>query len=343
MATKRLRYDPSHDLYVVLGVAPSATPDELQRAFRQRAKEVHPDLHPENKQANQQFQALNDAYNTLSNPPLRAEYDRLRQARLGFAERYFNRDAGWFVDDQHPPDPDGVDPERDQPDFSQWRSTAYRGNAGWEAGWTARGAQDTPDSPGSPAAGGVFRAAWRRMMRSYSHRLVLSVLAFVLFANIAAVLVLPQVTALIDSAVSAQTTRTAQAHAAQTRRSQPRFVLLNRTPTPMPDAPAPTCANPQVRISAPTNGAEINMERFDIRGSAAPPGFAAFTIEIDSLSSGARWILSLPIDRPVTNGVLVEAVSIGNMPMGDYLLRLRVQIQDGSFLPPCEVRIRRKR
>jgi DnaJ domain len=76
---KRIRYDPANDLYSVLGLSPSATAEEIRRSFRQRAKAVHPDLNPKNADwAHQQFQRLNDAYDILSDPSLRTEYDQRR-------------------------------------------------------------------------------------------------------------------------------------------------------------------------------------------------------------------------------------------------------------------------
>lgn len=76
---RRLRYDPNNDLYVTLGISAGATDDELQHAYRQRAKEVHPDVNPNNVEwANEQIRHLNEAYDVLSNPTLRSEYDQLR-------------------------------------------------------------------------------------------------------------------------------------------------------------------------------------------------------------------------------------------------------------------------
>jgi hypothetical protein len=323
---KRLRYDPGHDLYVVVGASPTASPDELQRAFRQRAKAVHPDLHPENRQAKQQFQALNDAYDILSNPQKRAEYDRLRYDWLGYRGtpppiREAFRDE--WQDAPHDA-PDGTVNEGEdgndtgQPDFSEWERSRQ------------------PPS--------IFHAAWRNMMRSYSHRLLLAVLAFVLFANIAAVLLLPQVMWLFDTAAAAQAARTAEFYSTQTQANRPQFILVQSTPRPANTGNLrPSCANPNVRITAPADGTALNLAPFDIRGSADDAQFANYTIEIDSLSSGARWILSLPVQRPVRNGVLVSGVSIGNMTEGNYMLRLRVQLRDQRYLPACEVRIIRKK
>jgi hypothetical protein len=76
---KQIRYDPSNDLYTVLGVASNASTDDIQRAFRQRAKAVHPDLNRDRLTwAHEEFQRINNAYDLLSNPESRTEYDQKR-------------------------------------------------------------------------------------------------------------------------------------------------------------------------------------------------------------------------------------------------------------------------
>jgi hypothetical protein len=75
----RLRYDPDRDYYAVLGVQATASPEALQRAFRDLAKECHPDRNPERPEwAKTTFQAVSEAYTILGNPATRREYDRLR-------------------------------------------------------------------------------------------------------------------------------------------------------------------------------------------------------------------------------------------------------------------------
>jgi hypothetical protein len=80
---KRLSYDPYNDHYVALGISPSASPAEIQNAFRARAKQLHPDRNADER-AKEQFQHVNEAYDILSNPMLRAEYDEVRDmANIG--------------------------------------------------------------------------------------------------------------------------------------------------------------------------------------------------------------------------------------------------------------------
>ena len=69
MANKR-------DYYEVLGVQKNATDDDIKRAFRRKAKECHPDLHPDDKEAEARFKELNEANEVLSDPDKRARYDQ---------------------------------------------------------------------------------------------------------------------------------------------------------------------------------------------------------------------------------------------------------------------------
>lgn len=61
--------------YDILGVSQKATLDQIKEAYRRKAKEIHPDLNKSKKDANEKMVWLNKAFQTLSDPVKRIEYD----------------------------------------------------------------------------------------------------------------------------------------------------------------------------------------------------------------------------------------------------------------------------
>ncbi|MCI6245180.1 MAG: molecular chaperone DnaJ [Eubacterium sp.] len=81
--------EEKRDYYEVLGVQKGASDDEIKKAYRKTAKKYHPDLHPDDKEAEEKFKECNEAYEVLSDPQKKARYDQ-----FGFAGVDPNYGAG---------------------------------------------------------------------------------------------------------------------------------------------------------------------------------------------------------------------------------------------------------
>ncbi len=64
------------DYYKILGVDRSIPQKDVKRAYLKRAKQFHPDLHPDDPKAKAKFQALSEAYEVIGDPEKRSKYDR---------------------------------------------------------------------------------------------------------------------------------------------------------------------------------------------------------------------------------------------------------------------------
>ena len=74
------------DYYKILGVDKTIPQKDVKKAYLKRAKQFHPDLHPDDPKAKAKFQALTEAYDVIGDPEKRAKYDK-------YGERWKQADA----------------------------------------------------------------------------------------------------------------------------------------------------------------------------------------------------------------------------------------------------------
>lgn len=74
------------DYYKIMGIDKDTPQSDIREAYKRRAKQFHPDLHPNDPKAKAKFQALNEAYDVLNSPEKRKKYDQ-------YGENWKNADA----------------------------------------------------------------------------------------------------------------------------------------------------------------------------------------------------------------------------------------------------------
>ena len=83
----------SKDYYDLLGIDPKTSPEEVRKAYRKLSMEHHPDHNPDNKEAEDKFKEISEAYSVLSDPQKREEYDNPQinvHSGMGFNPFSFN-------------------------------------------------------------------------------------------------------------------------------------------------------------------------------------------------------------------------------------------------------------
>ena len=83
------------DYYKILGVERNASEDDIRKAYRNLAKKHHPDRNPGDKQAEERFKDINEAYQVLSDPQKRSVYDRVGSDYSSWQQRGAPGNFNW--------------------------------------------------------------------------------------------------------------------------------------------------------------------------------------------------------------------------------------------------------
>lgn len=124
------------DYYKVLGIEKNASESDIKKAYRKLARKLHPDLNPNDKEANKKFQQVNEANEVLSDPEKRQKYDKygkdwqhaeeFEKARQSQSRQQYSSEDYSFSGGQ------------DDTDFSEFFSSMFGGAGGGRGGRQAK-------------------------------------------------------------------------------------------------------------------------------------------------------------------------------------------------------------
>lgn len=330
---RKLHYDARRDYYAVLGVNPTASAEEIRRAYRQRAREVHPDRHPDRREwATRQFQLVTEAYGVLRQAGLRREYDRLR----------------W------PHAPHTAGPVRVEPARSSARHAPEGGRTWWERAMAQSARQTASLQTAAPASGapGWLRRlklarledAWPTLVGVWRtpYAGLLATLAVLLALNLGLVVYMALAPAESERLLDAVEDWLLEPGATEEAEPPP-------APTATPDRLQHVCVEPGVQILSPARFDAVG-ETFSVYGTVQIPYLGHYQIELGYMgraynpqTAPAAWELVRPPptlgapERPVKDELLAENISLRGRAAGYYAVRLRVTLRDGTVLAPCDI------
>ncbi|MDB5236131.1 MAG: molecular chaperone DnaJ [Hymenobacter sp.] len=141
------------DYYKALGVEKTATPEQIKKAYRKLARQHHPDVNPNDKDAEQKFKEINEAHEVLSDPEKRKKYDqfgsdwqRYQQQPGGGASRGGQPGGGFDWGQYTQGGGGGANPFGEGADFSDFFGSLFGDMGGGRRGGNR------------PGAGGDFQA-----------------------------------------------------------------------------------------------------------------------------------------------------------------------------------------
>lgn len=115
-----------NDYYSILGISKNATQEEIKKAYRNLAFKYHPDRNPDDKQAEEKFKKISEAYDTLGDEKKRAEYDRFGSAGTSYNSEnsYYQNSYQNYYQQQSYSDPFGSEDS-----FWQWFNSSAGQNS----------------------------------------------------------------------------------------------------------------------------------------------------------------------------------------------------------------------
>jgi curved DNA-binding protein len=161
------------DYYKVLGVERKASEDEIKRAYRKLALKFHPDRNPNDKEAEDKFKEINEAYQVLSDPEKRARYDQLGDSFSQW-QRRGGQPGGFNWEDWYTQAP-GQGPGGVRVEYGNLDDILGGGGLGDFSEFFRRVFGGTPDvQSGFPGAEGGRRGAARRAPQSFQQQVTIS-------------------------------------------------------------------------------------------------------------------------------------------------------------------------
>lgn len=344
---RKMSYDPARDYYLILGIDASATAEAVRRAYRQRVRDVHPDLNPERAEwATEQLKLVNEAYDVLGNAVKRRDYDRLRWPHVPHRQRYQHTTSQHRRSTVPPYDPDRP----------WWEQAAERTPHGYP--FSASSATEPGRRAGpatAPRPGWMIISDWLKarglttldrtwitlvgLWRS-PYAPVLSLLAIVLALNVASIIYIAMNPNVVDDLPGW----------ASGPGAAPTVPPPPATITPTRDLLVQACTDPGAQITIPVSG-DVVGDQFSVYGTVDVPELWAYEIAIGysgmvrTASEPDNWrtVRAAPrnqsvAERPVADGPLTEdPIDLSGQPEGYYAIRLRLILQDGDIREPCDV------
>lgn len=359
-------YDPDNDYYEVIGVTPNADTTTIQRAYRAKAKQLHPDVNQDRHEwAKERFQLLNEAYSVLNDVETRRIYDNLRwpyqfhtaeqnaspHGRSSTSER---RKSTWHYEER--PYQEYYRPPRQQP-FTQATPQPRPPRALWldelHLGWLR---------PTYIAVANLVESPYRYILLFIGVLLAANVIFVALGvfrsqdasdeANevIVATSTLnsppvskPPINAIVIPTHTLVPSVTPLMEVAATLTPQPSPTI---TPTPQPSE---MDCHPDIEIFTPPNGQTIYRhslpEDVQMTGRIAVPDMYTYSVEaylIDAASLSLEPIvlreLSVEPDAPIESGTIVQLDSLRyDAPPGAYQVVIFVWDNQQALLGQCSI------